>query len=177
MEYRIRLCPACGYDFEIKYRRDQEACSPECAQILQRERRPPVAIKTKCIECKKTFVADCQRAFCGRECFYAWQKANQKFHVIAEAKVDMEAETNGACLRLKGPCKFTTCRCHLGSPDVGTMMKRRIPVVPPSMCAIKEAGKTAHTLEQIAVILGITRERARQIEQRALRKIRAMETA
>jgi DNA-directed RNA polymerase sigma subunit (sigma70/sigma32) len=39
-------------------------------------------------------------------------------------------------------------------------------------CALAVANEGAHTLEEIAEILGVTRERVRQIEEAAIAKLR-----
>jgi hypothetical protein len=115
------------------------------------------------------FDSEERRAFCGRECYAKWQSANAGEFVPPKSKVDMETETRGACLKLEGPCKFTSCRCHLGSPDAG-MKVRRLPMLPEHLCAIKAAGE-GNTLDAVAKVIGCTRERIRQIENVALRKL------
>lgn len=67
------------------------------------------------------------------------------------------------CINLPRPCPRTGCRFHLAGEsklDVG-----------PS-CALDVADRGHHTLAEIASLLGVTRERVRQIESIALRKMR-----
>lgn len=81
---------------------------------------------------------------------------------LAKAKINLHAETDGACMTLlKDPCEFGNCRHHLG--DMATTG---------SKCSIIESWETIHTLEKIGDLLGITRERTRQIEMKGLIKIR-----
>ena len=167
-----RICQNCGKDFESERK---VFCSVECRREDDRRRRPEMVLSFACIECKKKFTADRERAFCSRDCYHGWQSKNQKFHVLSVGKIDMESETGGACLKIPGPCEFTTCRCHLGAIDAGAVSRRRLPDLPASLCAIR-ASRAERTLEEVAVIMGVTRERIRQIEAGALAKIRNSES-
>jgi hypothetical protein len=63
--------------------------------------------------------------------------------------------TRGDCEGGPRPCPHQTCRYHL---EVGL----------PESCCLDVADRGSQTLEQVGEILGITRERVRQIEERAL---------
>ncbi len=66
----------------------------------------------------------------------------------------------------RGACEQIGCRYHLDRD-------RRRGHQLPEACALEVADSGARTLEQISALLGITRERVRQIEARALRRLRA----
>lgn len=85
-------------------------------------------------------------------------------------------QTRADCEYGPRPCPFVSCRHHLyldanpsgsitihhGDVDVGDI---------PETCALDVAEKGEHTLEEVGDILAITRERLRQIEAKALRKL------
>ena len=64
-------------------------------------------------------------------------------------------------------CRNTLCRYHLEHRGYGEHRLR-----PTRDCAIDVANEGEHTTEEVATVLGISRERVRQIEDRALRKLR-----
>lgn len=64
------------------------------------------------------------------------------------------------------PCVRTGCRYHLARPDRGGR-----PLHATRDCALTVANEGPHTLEEIAQVLGMTRERARQIEETATEKL------
>lgn len=72
----------------------------------------------------------------------------------------------GCATRLGERCILLTCRYHLAHPDRGG---RRLSVN--RDCALAVANEGSHTLEEIAWILGVTRERVRQIEEKAIVKL------
>ncbi|MFZ5894771.1 MAG: sigma factor-like helix-turn-helix DNA-binding protein [Myxococcota bacterium] len=65
-------------------------------------------------------------------------------------------------------CAQLDCRYHLAHPDRGA---RRLSVT--RDCALAVANEGPHTLQEVARTLGITRERVRQIEEAAIRKLRS----
>lgn len=81
--------------------------------------------------------------------------------------------TRGDCANGPRPCPWTDCRYHLldsvsrgyhGTyPDVSTM---------PESCVLDVADRGEQTLEQVAQILLMTRERVRQLETKAIRAAR-----
>ena len=62
------------------------------------------------------------------------------------------------------PCPWLKCRHHIWT-DVSK--KRDLPV---HSCALDVADEGPHTLEQLGELLGLTRERMRQIEEMALHR-------
>lgn len=75
------------------------------------------------------------------------------------------------------PCLFVSCRFHLAvdvNPDNGSL-KLNFPDRElwelPETCALDVAERGSLTLEEIGALLNVTRERARQLEQKALRKL------
>ncbi len=77
------------------------------------------------------------------------------------------------------PCPFVSCRYHLFldvNPNTGTL-KLNFPGMEvwemPFTCAIDVADMGGRTLEEVGLILNMTRERVRQLEFDALTKIRS----
>ena len=67
--------------------------------------------------------------------------------------------TRADCENGPRPCPWTRCRHHLGE-DL------------PESCALDVAERQGATLEEIAAILGVSRESVRLIEVKALGKLR-----
>lgn len=67
-------------------------------------------------------------------------------------------KTRGECLTGPRPCPYVTCKYHLGKVSEPT-------------CTLDLADKGGMTLEEVGEVFGVTRERIRQIEERALEKI------
>ena len=64
-------------------------------------------------------------------------------------------------------CRQTECCYHLEHRGYGEHRLR-----PTRDCALVVASEGEHTLEEVAAVLGVSRERVRQIEEHALRKLR-----
>lgn len=65
-------------------------------------------------------------------------------------------------------CRQTQCRYHL--EHRGHYDHRQTPT---RDCSLAVANEGAHTLEEVAAVLGVSVERVRQLEERALRKLRS----
>ena len=86
-------------------------------------------------------------------------------------------ETRATCTRGVRPCPWVGCRYNLYldvNPDSGTI-KYNFPDVEPwdltESCSLDVAEESGCTLEEVAVIMNMTRERVRQIEEAALVKL------
>lgn len=82
--------------------------------------------------------------------------------------------TRGECALVTRPCPFVSCKHHLYidvNPKTGAI-KMNFPDLEPDelevTCALDVADLAGSTLEEVAATLNITRERARQIEERVL---------
>ena len=82
-------------------------------------------------------------------------------------------KTYGDCQKLPRPCPFVGCRYHLyldsSKGSLHTLAGE--PDQIPQTCALDVANEGAKTLEEVGALLGVTRERIRQIEQMALRSL------
>lgn len=80
--------------------------------------------------------------------------------------------TQGLCLShpaFLGSCPVDWCRHHLDCIDYGAhsvIVDRGIH----DTCSLRIAYQMPHTLEEVATMLGVTRERIRQIEVRAIQR-------
>jgi len=85
----------------------------------------------------------------------------------------------GDCAGGERPCPWVSCRYHLG---LDVLDSGEISMAPGSdvtdlaaTCALDIADQGGVTLEKVGEILGVTRERVRQIEYNALKKIRTVD--
>jgi hypothetical protein len=83
--------------------------------------------------------------------------------------INFRKATDGACMDFEEPCQELQCRYHIHS-DARESQIASIPTQPVT-CSLKLAGRGGMTLEEIGGALGITRERVRQIEHRAVRRM------
>lgn len=88
----------------------------------------------------------------------------------------------GECLRGPRPCPLVGClynnylevRRNPGeAPRIKILHPSRLPedMPPRESCSLDMADSGPHTLKEVADVLGLTRERIRQIEVRALQKV------
>jgi hypothetical protein len=79
--------------------------------------------------------------------------------------------TRGDCLpggsNAARPCQWITCRWYLP----------RMTPNPKFTCALDVADSGGVTLEEVGELMGITRERVRQIEEKVMRRIKQRDTA
>lgn len=90
-------------------------------------------------------------------------------------------KTRGECVGGPRPCPWVSCRHHLylevheSGIDSAYIRLNRPELQPEDMtesCSLDVADRTESTLEQTGQILGLTRERIRQLESRAVPKVR-----
>jgi hypothetical protein len=91
------------------------------------------------------------------------------------ARLPDRPRTWGECrAAVRGPCPYVGCRHHLYldiDPDTGSITLNHPDLEPwelPQTCSLHVAERGGVTLEEVGDILNVTRERARQIEVRAL---------
>lgn len=82
------------------------------------------------------------------------------------------------CLKMKRPCLFVSCKYHLYldvNPDTKSI-KFNFPGKEVwelrETCSLDVADKGGVTLEEVGAIMNLTRERIRQVEMRALQKLK-----
>lgn len=87
--------------------------------------------------------------------------------------------TRGDCIGGLRPCPFVSCRHHIfpnADPRVrGRQRLRAEPAEPAELaetCSLDVARSGGATLDEVATLMGISRERVRQIEVAALAKLR-----
>lgn len=88
-------------------------------------------------------------------------------------------ETRGDCKAGPRPCPYVSCRHHLYldvNPETGSI-KFNFPRLEvwelKNSCSLDAADQYGLTLEEVGDLLALTRERTRQIEIRALTKVKA----
>lgn len=84
-----------------------------------------------------------------------------------------------SCESFERPCPFVSCKHHLflDTSAKGTITLNFPDLEPdqlPHSCALDVANGGGATLEEVGEIMNLTRERVRQIEASALRKLRAL---
>lgn len=83
-------------------------------------------------------------------------------------------KTRGDCEGGERPCPWMGCRYHLWPDTLGHSNRVNQPPELEDMaetCALDVAARGPQTLEVIGELTGVVRERVRQIEDRALRKL------
>jgi hypothetical protein len=91
-----------------------------------------------------------------------------------ELRINLYKITRGTCRKLPGPCPHAVCRFNLTAERRDNRgakpAEAHLPVVREA-CALEAAEQGGMTLEEIATRLSLTRERVRQIELGALKKL------
>jgi len=85
--------------------------------------------------------------------------------------------TRADCAGVHRPCPFVSCQHHLYldvSPDTGSL-KYNFPDLEPDQltdsCVLDLAARGGMTLEDVGAVMNVTRERIRQLEERATQKL------
>ncbi len=79
--------------------------------------------------------------------------------------------TRAECANVPRPCPFATCRYNNQVYVVGKLVHER-PQGPATSCALDMAERGESTLTEVGNVLGVTRERVRQIETLGLEQLR-----
>ena len=90
------------------------------------------------------------------------------------SRLNIFESTHGACRKLPGPCPYAICRFNLTAETRDTRGAKPSHASAPILheaCALEAAEQGGMTLEEIAARFALTRERVRQIELSALRKL------
>lgn len=92
--------------------------------------------------------------------------------------VDERPRTRGDCEDSARPCPWISCRYHLAilriTPSGFVRLVRRWDDGR-ATCALDVAEDGTHTLEEIGSYMGMTRERVRQLEERAIERAKLTE--
>ncbi len=88
-------------------------------------------------------------------------------------------KTRGDCARVPRPCPFVACKWHLfvDVTDAGSITFNFPGKEPDELersCALDVADDCEQTLDSVATAINISRERARQVEEKVLRKLAAV---
>ena len=89
--------------------------------------------------------------------------------------------TRGDCLEMERPCPYVACKYHLyiDVHPVRGSIKINFPDVDvwemDETCALDIADRGGITLEEVGVIMNLTRERVRQLETQGLAKLGQLE--
>lgn len=116
-------------------------------------------------------------------------QADALLHELHPADI-RKPKTRGDCLRMEeGPCPFVSCKYHLAidvsrRPDAVSFVGRPPSIVEnfpgfdvdqmPATCTLDVADEGGSTLDRVGEVLNLTRERVRQIEFEAMRKIKGL---
>ena len=90
-------------------------------------------------------------------------------------------ETRGDCAEMERPCPFVACKYHLyiDVHPVRGSIKVNFPDVEvwemTDTCALDIADRGGITLEEVGVIMNLTRERVRQLETQGLARLQGIE--
>lgn len=78
--------------------------------------------------------------------------------------------TRGECEKAPRPCPWVSCRYHLWTERLLSSSENIFDMWQEDTCALDIAANGPHTLEETGRAVGLTRERARQIEVTAIKK-------
>lgn len=87
---------------------------------------------------------------------------------------EQRPKTRGECSQVERPCMHLSCRHHLylEVTEAGSLkLNATEPADMADTCSLDVADRGGVTLDTVGQLMGLTRERIRQIEQRALRAL------
>lgn len=98
------------------------------------------------------------------------------FDAVESGELSDRPQSRADCLNGPRPCPWVMCRHHLYL-DVRAdgVVRVNFPAGPETMlatCALDLADDGPRTLDQVSILMGMSRERVRQLEERALVKLR-----
>ncbi len=100
------------------------------------------------------------------------------FRDLIDITTYQKPKSRSECLKMKRPCLFVSCKYHLYldiNPETKSI-KFNFPGKEvwelKETCALDVADKGGVTLEEVGAIMNLTRERIRQVEMRALQKLK-----
>lgn len=94
--------------------------------------------------------------------------------------VDVRPRTRGECVDGERPCPWVSCKHHLYldvKPDLGSIIVNFPDLEFDQLadtCSLDVADRGGETLEVVGELINVTRERVRQIEARALRRLQSV---
>lgn len=105
-------------------------------------------------------------------------RTEQKGQPATPLHEEMRPKTWGECESIERPCPFASCKFHLYLDESPAGLKFNFPDIDPedfdqlpATCALDAADEGGLSLEQVGVLMNMTRERVRQIEEQAMAKI------
>jgi hypothetical protein len=102
----------------------------------------------------------------------AWYRPR---HIEEDYDTSDRPRTRADCVDGPRPCPWVSCRYHLAVDDRGRPCQRHSEVWElRETCALDVAAQGRHTLGEVGAVLGVSKERVRQIEEEALWKLRVM---
>ena len=105
-------------------------------------------------------------------------KDDSEIQEFMELIPKIKPRNRGECINRQRPCLFVSCKYHLYldvNPNTGTIKFNFPDLEPwelPQTCALDVADRGGTTLEEIGMLMNLTRERVRQLESIVLEKIK-----
>ncbi len=192
---RIRHCRRC-WDTGHDARNCPNEARPRPADLCHNcGCRPRAEGRSRCAPCLVTARSRPTCKACGgRHQTTACREITDPGPVYTGEYPDERPQTRGRCLEMPRPCPFVSCSYHLAPDLLRHVLRDRTwrdgwrpmaaaevvseeeaaeaVVAMPASCLLDLADRDGMTLEQVGLVLEVTRERARQIEAAALRKER-----
>lgn len=91
--------------------------------------------------------------------------------VLRVDRVDLCRESQGACLVQAEGCPFESCRHNMPGDILEPGIHMHNWQAPLRQCAIAVSNEGPRTHEEVAIVLGVTRQRVHQIERKAMARM------